>query len=86
MIDEVFVHLFAAILLVDARKDEDGALIVSDYMRYDTSLPSLEAPISHVFKAKFYGIVGGSLLSIAYPKVNVIKSKDLAERWAFVLL
>jgi hypothetical protein len=72
MIDEVFVHLFAAILLVDARKNKHCALVIGDYMRCDISVSSLEALISQVFKAKLYGIIGGSLFSIADPEVNVI--------------
>lgn len=89
MFNQMFVHLFAWILLINRAKNKGCTFLVSDHMLDDFSLPCFKSLVRKIFKPKPRCIIGSSLLGVTNPKRYVISVKEkitepqyLSIRWS----
>jgi hypothetical protein len=68
VVDQVMVHLFGGVFMVDWAEDKGGSLVVPDDVACYFPLSCLKSFVGEVIKAKSGSIVRSSLFGIADPE------------------
>lgn len=71
MLDQMFVHVLVAVLVVDRAESEGSTFLVPHNVSSDLPLPCLETFVGQVLKTESGGIVSSSLFRVPDPKGKV---------------
>ena len=72
MFDEMMIHFFIGVLMIDWAEYEDGSICVFDCMIGDSSLSSFETFIGKIVKSKSTGVEWCSLFGVTHPESYMI--------------